>query len=53
VTAVDPETGEKFNADEKELVDDFWKNFTEGFQGALTDRSVVFNSQPERTYQKK
>jgi molybdopterin-containing oxidoreductase family iron-sulfur binding subunit len=44
VTAVDPETGEKFNADERELVDDFWKNFTSGFQGALTDRSIIFNA---------
>jgi len=44
VTAVDPETNEKFNADERELVDDFWKNVTTGFQGALTERSIIYQT---------
>jgi Fe-S-cluster-containing dehydrogenase component len=42
--AADAETGEQINADERELVDDFWKNFTSGFQGALTERSIIFQS---------
>lgn len=44
VKAADAETGEIINADERELVDDFWKNFTSGFQGALTERSIIFQS---------
>jgi MoCo/4Fe-4S cofactor protein with predicted Tat translocation signal len=42
--AADGTTGEQINADERELVDDFWKNFTSGFQGALTERSIIYQS---------
>ncbi|MEZ4907600.1 MAG: 4Fe-4S dicluster domain-containing protein [Saprospiraceae bacterium] len=46
VTAKDNETGEVKNADESALPESFWKNVfgVEGFQGALTDRSVIFKS---------
>lgn len=44
VTAKDAKTGEQFNADEAALVDDVFKGFTKGFQGALTDRSVIRHS---------
>jgi len=46
VTAKDKETGEIKNADEAAIPDSFWKNTfgVEGFQGYLTDRSVIFRS---------
>ena len=46
VTAKDSATGEMKNADESALPDSFWKDVfgVEGFQGALTDRSVIFRS---------
>ena len=46
VTAKDSKTGEIKNADESALPDSFWKNVfgVEGFQGALTDRSVIYKS---------
>ncbi len=46
VTAKDNDTGEMKNADESALPDSFWKDVfgVEGFQGALTDRSVIFKS---------
>ena len=46
VTAKDSDTGEIKNADESALPDSFWKDVfgVEGFQGALTDRSVIFKS---------
>ncbi len=46
VTAKDNDTGETKYADEAALPDSFWKDVfgVEGFQGALTDRSVIFNT---------
>jgi Fe-S-cluster-containing dehydrogenase component/anaerobic selenocysteine-containing dehydrogenase len=46
VTAKDNKTNEIKNADESALPDPFWKNVfgVEGFQGALTERSVIFKS---------
>ncbi len=46
VTAKDKETGELKNADEAAFPDSFWKDVfgVEGFQGMLTDRSVIFRS---------
>lgn len=46
VTAKDNKTNEVKNADESALPDPFWKNVfgVEGFQGALTERSVIFKS---------
>ena len=46
VTAKDSKTNEIKNADESALPDTFWKNVfgVEGFQGALTERSVIFKS---------
>lgn len=46
VTAKDKETGEIKNADEAAFPDSFWKDVfgVEGFQGFLTDRSVIFKS---------
>lgn len=46
VTGIDSKTGELKNADESALPHNFWKKAfgVEGFQGALTDRSVIFNS---------
>ena len=39
---VDKASGEVINADEAALVSDDWKGITSGFQGALTDRSIVY-----------
>ena len=46
VTAKDSKTNELKNADESALPESFWKDVfgVEGFQGALTDRSVIFKS---------
>lgn len=46
VTGVDSKTGELKNADESALPHDFWKKTfgVEGFQGALTERSIIFNA---------
>ncbi len=41
VTAADKSSGEKFNADEAALVDEAFKGFTKGYQGSLTKRSIV------------
>jgi molybdopterin-containing oxidoreductase family iron-sulfur binding subunit len=46
VTAKDKDTGKLKNADESALPESFWKDVfgVEGFQGALTERSVIFKS---------
>lgn len=41
VTAIETKTGQKINADEAALVDDAFKGLTKGYQGALTDRSIL------------
>ncbi len=35
-------SGKEINADEAALISDDWKGITSGFQGALTDRSIVY-----------
>ncbi len=44
VTSIEKSTGKKFNADEAALVDDAFKGLTKGYQGSLTDRSVIRHS---------
>lgn len=44
VTAIEKSSGQKFNADEAALVDDAFKGIAKGFQGSLTDRSVLRHS---------
>lgn len=44
VTAIETKTGQKINADEAALVDDAFKGLTKGYQGALTDRSIIRHS---------
>lgn len=44
VTAIEKSSGKKFNADEAALVDDFFKPLTKGYQGSLTDRSILRTS---------
>ncbi|MBK7467230.1 MAG: 4Fe-4S dicluster domain-containing protein [Saprospiraceae bacterium] len=41
VTGIEKSSGKKINADEAELVDDFFKPVAKGFQGSLTKRSVI------------
>lgn len=41
VTAKDNETGETINADEAAIVDDAFKWLTKGYQGSLTNRSII------------
>ncbi len=41
VTAVETSTGKTINADEAALVDDAFKPLTKGYQGSLTKRSVL------------
>ena len=38
------ENGQLINADEAAIVSDDWKAITSGYQGALTDRSIVYYS---------
>lgn len=44
VTSIEKSSGKKINADEAELVDDFFKPMTKGYQGSLTKRSVIRQS---------
>ncbi|MBK9107894.1 MAG: 4Fe-4S dicluster domain-containing protein [Saprospiraceae bacterium] len=44
VTAVETSSGKVINADEAALVDDAFKGITKGYQGALTDRSIIRHS---------
>ncbi len=44
VTAIEKSSGKQFNADEAALVDDAFKGITKGYQGSLTDRSIIRNS---------
>lgn len=44
VTAIEKSSGKKINADEAALVDDFFKPIAKGFQGSLTKRSVIRQS---------
>ncbi|NOT36104.1 MAG: 4Fe-4S dicluster domain-containing protein [Saprospiraceae bacterium] len=44
VTAIEKSSGKKINADEAALVDDFFKPITKGYQGSLTDRSILRTS---------
>ena len=44
VKGVEESTGETINADESALVADAWKWATKGFQGSLTERSVIRKS---------
>ncbi len=44
VTAIEKSSGQKFNADEAALVDDAFKGITKGYQGSLTDRSIIRHS---------
>lgn len=44
VTAVETSSGKLINADEAALVDDAFKGITKGYQGALTDRSIIRHS---------
>ncbi len=44
VTAIEKSSGNKINADEAALVDDFFKPITKGYQGSLTDRSILRTS---------
>lgn len=44
VTAIEKSSGKVFNADEAALVDDAFKGITKGYQGSLTDRSILRHS---------
>ncbi|MBK8955521.1 MAG: 4Fe-4S dicluster domain-containing protein [Saprospiraceae bacterium] len=44
VTAVETSSGKVINADEAALVDDAFKGLTKGYQGSLTDRSIIRHS---------
>ncbi|MCC6816600.1 MAG: 4Fe-4S dicluster domain-containing protein [Saprospiraceae bacterium] len=44
VTAIEKSSGSKINADEAALVDDFFKPIIKGYQGSLTDRSILRTS---------
>ncbi len=44
VTSIEKSSGKKFNADEAALVDDAFKPLTKGYQGSLTDRTIIRHS---------
>ncbi|MEP7195351.1 MAG: 4Fe-4S dicluster domain-containing protein [Saprospiraceae bacterium] len=44
VTAIEKSSGKKINADEAALIDDAFKPLTKGYQGSLTDRTILRHS---------
>ncbi|MDQ3140916.1 MAG: 4Fe-4S dicluster domain-containing protein [Bacteroidota bacterium] len=44
VTAIEKSSGKKINADEAALVDETFKGITKGYQGSLTKRSIIRQS---------
>lgn len=44
VTAIEKSSGNKINADEAALIDDAFKGMTKGYQGSLTKRSIIRQS---------
>lgn len=52
VTGIEKSSGKKINADEAALIDDAFKPLTKGYQGSLTDRTILRTSSLHELHEK-